>query len=130
MRREPFGFASAETPEAPTDLAPAFEPVVLASDGVSIEFSRRDDPEVNILPADHLLCVNFRTMHGSVYAYAGGRAVRGTRHFGSAHLIAADHPIRAHTPDATDHVVVRLAPSRLASRSAPPASATFFPTSK
>lgn len=95
------------------DLGPSFAPLMHQVDGATVEFSRRDAPEVDLMPETHLMCVNFRTNRGSVYRYAGGREVRGTRHMGSAHLIAAGHNIQGYTPDATDHVVLKLAPERL-----------------
>jgi len=112
MLHEHFG-RPRPLPERLPPLGPSFAPLVHEADGWRAEFSRRDAPEVDLTPEAHLMCVNFRTNRSSVYRYAGGREVRGTRHMGSAHLIASGHHIQGYTPDATDHVVLRLAPARL-----------------
>ena len=83
-----------------------------AADGVPIELSHRDDPEIDIQVPDHLLCVNFKPMYRSVYTYAGAGEARGTRHLGSSHIVAADHNIRAYTPNATDRWATGLSPHR------------------
>lgn len=74
------------------------------------EFSRRDDPEVAIVPDEHLMCVNFHRVDEAEYRYAGGRPVRGVRHVGSSHLVPAGNEIRGHTPGPTDHVVFHFRP--------------------
>jgi hypothetical protein len=100
-------------PERLPRLGPSFAPIACETDGAVVEFSRREAPKVDLTPEGHLMCVNFSTMRDSLYRYAGGREVRGTRHLGSAHLIAAGHRLEAHTPDPTDHVVLKIAPERL-----------------
>jgi AraC family transcriptional regulator len=112
MNPRPFGTHPQPIEHLPA-LGPAYPPVLRETQDTVLELSRRDDPQVDLELPVHLLCVNFRTMRNSTYAYAGGRAVRGTRHLGSAHLVPADHRIEAHTPDATDHVVFRVKPARL-----------------
>lgn len=112
MNPVPFGTYARPIEHLPA-LGPTYAPVLRETRGTALELSRRDDPEVKLQLPVHLLCVNFRTMRNSTYAYAGGRPVRGTRHLGSAHLVPADSRIEAHTPDATDHVVFKVEPARL-----------------
>ena len=87
---------------------PPFAPVERQLNGILAIYEHRVAPDVNILPQDHLLCVNFQTQHNAIYTYAGAKDWHGTRHAGMAHLIEPGHRITGFVPEGTDHVVISL----------------------
>lgn len=93
----------------------SFAPRIHSVEGATVEFSRRDAPEVDITVPDYLLCVNFNPIRNAVYAYNGAAERRGIRKVGFAHLIDVNHNSKAYTPDPTHHVVFDLKPQRLQS---------------
>ncbi len=91
----------------------SFIPRTHCVEGTTVEFSRRTNPEVDITVPDYLLCVNFNTIRNAVYAYSGTPERRGIRKTGYSHLISANHNIKGYTPEPTDHVVFKIATTRL-----------------
>lgn len=95
------------------NLKKSFAPRVACVEGATVEFSRREAPEVDITVPDYLLCVNFNPIPNAVYAYSGAAERRGIRKVGFAHLIDANHNIKGYTPEPTNHVVFTLNPKKL-----------------
>ena len=86
----------------------AFTPIERQLNGILTLYEHRSEPDVDICPQTHLLCVNFQTQHNATYSYAGAKDWHGTRHMGMAHLIEPEHRIIGFVPEGTDHVVLRI----------------------
>lgn len=89
-------------------LLQPFTPIERQLSGILTLYEHRSEPNVDICPKTHLLCVNFQTQHNATYSYAGSKDWHGTRHMGMAHLIGPKHRITGFVPEGTDHVVVQI----------------------